>query len=927
MTRTDSSRDLLSADIHLLGDTLGQVIRQQAGIALFDLEERIRAMSKTRRIDPDPAVDEYLAQLVEELSLQEAETVARAFTTYFDLINLAEENHRVRVLRYREREAFPQPLGESVADAIAHLWEQNVDDATLTSLLQRLEIELVFTAHPTEAKRRTVLSKLRHIADMLYEREVSDLLPSEEEELQQQLLAEVTTLWLTDRNRTRKPQVTDEVRTGLHFFETTIWDTVPQVYRAMERALQRYYPQLDPPHRFLNFGSWIGGDRDGNPNVTTEVTAETLRLHRGLAVEHHRSVAQQLARSLSISDRLAPVSEELQQAVERVEPSSHVAYLIDRYPHEPYRLRAAMMAANLAQTSAADMLARLRGEPAGPLPPLLKTRDITAPLDLMARSLRQSGAAVVREADLKSFRNQARVFGLHTARLDLRQYSEYHDEALAEMLAKLGYHDHYLDLDAEARTALLTDWLQEDAPDLESLHDLSAETRELLDLFQMTCRAVDIYGPEIFGPYIISFARGPADVLTVLLLAYWNGLNLREDRDFEGLAIAPLFETREDLAQATDTMRTLYSHPVYARHLQKLQKQQTIMIGYSDSNKDAGYLAANWELFQAQERLAAVCRDHDVALTLFHGRGGTIARGGGPANRAILAQPAGTINGRIRITEQGEVINERYGHPAIARRHLEQVVHAVLVASAPGYEEANSPLPEWREAMQQLASTSYKVYRNFIYETPELLQYWQQATPLREISQLRIGSRPARRQSSDVFASLRAIPWGFSWMQSRHVLPGWYGVGEALEQYATNSSRLRQLQAMYRQWPFFRVVIDNAQVSLGKADMGIARLYAGLVSDADVRDQVYGEVVAAFERTRRWILQVTGQNEILDNEPTLQRAIKRRDPYVDPLNFIQVSLLRRLRAMDDPEGPEAQPILHAVFLTINGIAAGLKNTG
>ncbi|HSM57538.1 MAG TPA: phosphoenolpyruvate carboxylase [Candidatus Sulfomarinibacteraceae bacterium] len=925
MTRTDSSRDLLSADIHLLGDTLGQVIRQQAGIALFDLEERIRAMSKTRRIDPDPAVDEYLAQLVEELSLHEAETVARAFTTYFDLINLAEENHRVRVLRYREREAFPQPLGESIADAVADLWEQNVDDATLSSLLERLDIELVFTAHPTEAKRRTVLSKLRRIADMLYEREVSDLLPSEEEELQKWLLAEVTTLWLTERNRTRKPQVTDEVRTGLHFFETTIWDVVPQVYQAMERALQRYYPQLDSPRRFLTFGSWIGGDRDGNPNVTTEVTAETLRLHRGLAVEHHRGVAQQLARSLSISDRLAPVSEELQQSVERIEPSSHVAYLIDRYPHEPYRLRAAMMAANLAQTSAADMLARLRGEPAGPLPPLLKARDLTDSLDLMARSLRESGAAMVREADLKSFRNQARVFGLHTGRLDLRQYSEYHDEALAEILAKLGDHDHYLELDLQARTALLTELLQDDAPDLESLHDLSSETRELLDLFQMACRAVDIYGPEVFGPYIISMTRGPADVLTVLLLAYWSGLNLREDRDFEGLAIAPLFETRDDLARATDTMHTLYTHPVYARHLERLQRQQTIMIGYSDSNKDAGYLAANWELFQAQERLAAVCREHDVALTLFHGRGGTIARGGGPANRAILAQPAGTVNGRIRITEQGEVINERYGHPAIARRHLEQVVHAVLLASAPGYEEINSPLPEWREAMEQLATTSYKVYRNFIYETPELLQYWQQATPLREISQLRIGSRPARRQSSDVFASLRAIPWGFSWMQSRHVLPGWYGVGEALDQYGV--SRLHQLQTMYREWPFFRVVIDNAQVSLGKADMGIARLYAGLVSDAGVRDQIYGEVVAAFERTRRWILQVTGQNEILDNEPTLQRAIKRRDPYVDPLNFIQVSLLRRLRAMDDPEGPEAQPLLHAVFLTINGIAAGLKNTG
>lgn len=923
----DDSRDLLSADIHLLGDTLGAVIRRQAGIAVFDLEERIRALSKTRRTDPDSEVDRYLAELVEEMSLAESESVARAFTTYFELINLAEENHRVRVLRERERRAYPQPLGESVADAVADLWEQNVDDATLARMLEKLDVELVFTAHPTEAKRRTVLSKLRNIADMLYEREVRDFLPGEEEALRRELLAEITTLWLTEHSRTRKPQVTDEVRTGLHYFETTVWDVVPEVYEAMERALARYYPNLHLPLRFLTFGSWIGGDRDGNPNVTTDVTAETLRLHRGLAVEHHRRVSQQLARSLSISDRLAPVSDELRQAIDCAAPSEHVAYLQERYPHEPYRLRAAMLTADLRRTSAGDMVSRLRGASDEPPPPLLQTRDLTRPLDMMGDSLRQSGAGDVREAGLKAFQTQARVFGLHTARLDLRQFSEYHNEVLAELLSRLDLHQDYHRLEMEERTALLSDLLAAPVPDLDGLHDLSPPAEELLDLLRTACRAVNIYGPEIFGPYIISFTRGPSDLLTVLLLSRWTGLNLREDRSFEGLAIAPLFETREDLAQSTETMATLFDHPAYARHLERLDNRQTIMIGYSDSNKDAGYLAAKWELFQAQERLAQVCRRREVSLTLFHGRGGTIARGGGPANRAILAQPAGTVNGSIRITEQGEVINERYGHPTIARRHLEQVVNAVLLSSSLGYASENRARQEWREAMEELAATSYRAYRHFIYETPQLLQYWQQATPLREISQLRIGSRPARRQSDDVFASLRAIPWGFSWMQSRHVLPGWYGVGRALQGYASTSERLHQLQQMYREWPFFRVVIDNAQVSLGKADMGIARLYAGLVSDDQVREQVYGEVVAGFERTRRWILQVTAQNEILDNEPTLQRAIQRRDPYVDPLNFIQVSLLRRLRSLDDPEGAQAQPLLQAVFLTINGIAAGLKNTG
>lgn len=926
MTTPDNSHNLLSADIHLLGDTLGRVIRQQAGIAVFDLEERIRALSKTRRTDPDPDVDRYLAELVEDLSLSDAESVARAFTAYFELINLAEENHRVRILRRRERAAYPRPLRESIADAIARLWEKNVDDDSMAQLLDQLRVELVFTAHPTEAKRRTVLSKLRHIADMLYEREVRDLLPAEEEDLQQHLLAEITTLWLTDFTRTRKPEVTDEVRTGLHFFETSIWDVVPPVYDRMELALARYYPNLEPPPRFLSFGSWIGGDRDGNPNVTTAVTAETLRLHRGLAVELHREAARRLSRALSISDRQGRVSPALLASIERAAPYPHVGYLLDRYPHEPYRLRAAILAADLAKTSAGDMVARLRGENVEP-PPLNTTQDLAEPLELMAASLRESDAGVVREADLKDFRAQARVFGLHTARLDLRQYSDVHDRVLSELLARLDRHDDYLGLDHDARATLLSEQLAAPLPDLQSLGDLSPMTVELLELLHTASRGVAIYGPDLFGPYVISMTRGPADVLAVLLLTRWTGLNLHQEREVEGLAIAPLFETRDDLDRATDTMRELFTERHYARHLQRLQHEQVIMIGYSDSNKDAGYLAAQWELFQAQERLAAVCRRHDVALTLFHGRGGTIARGGGPANRAILAQPAGTINGRIRITEQGEVINERYGHPAIAQRHLEQVVHAVLMASAPGYEQESAPQASWREVMDELALSSYHAYRDFIYETPALLEYWQQATPLREISQLRIGSRPARRQSDDVFASLRAIPWGFSWMQSRHVLPGWYGVGHALESYVTAPQRLHQLQEMYRDWPFFRVIVDNAQVSLGKADMGIARLYAGLVDDAQIREQVYGQIAAAFERTVGWILQVTEQKRILDNEATLQRAIQRRDPYVDPLNFIQVSLLRRLRSLDDPQGAEAQELLQAIFMTINGIAAGLKNTG
>jgi phosphoenolpyruvate carboxylase len=423
--------------------------------------------------------------------------------------------------------------------------------------------------------------------------------------------------------------------------------------------------------------------------------------------------------------------------------------------------------------------------------------------------------------------------------------------------------------------------------------------------------------------------HGPEDILAPLLLAKWHGLCLDPNREDEGMTFVPLFETREDLRNAPDVMADLFNHPAYAPHLERVNRDQTIMIGYSDSNKDAGYMAANWELYQAQEVLAEACAKHKVNIMLFHGRGGTIARGGGPANRAILAQPPGSVNGRIRITEQGEVIDERYGHPAVSRRHLEQVVNATLMASVdPRHGGITRPQADWRAAMDELAAVSYQTYRTLIYETPELLEYWGAATPITEISQMRIGSRPSRRTAKATFDSLRAIPWGFSWMQSRHVLPGWYGVGEALEAYGNQSpENLRRLQEMYKKWPFFQVVIDNAQVSLAKADMGIARLYADLVEDEAVRTKIFGEIESSFTRTVNWILRVTSQRELLDNDPVLQRSVRQRNPYVDPLNFVQVALLRRLRFLPEKDSPKAQQLLHAIFLTINGIASGLKNTG
>jgi phosphoenolpyruvate carboxylase len=682
------------------------------------------------------------------------------------------------------------------------------------------------------------------------------------------------------------------------------------------------------PERFISFGSWIGGDRDGNPNVTADVTAETLRLHRGLAVVKFRAAAQLLARSLSISDELVDVDELLKPSQDSTgTKTDHVGYLRNRYPQEPYRLWAANLGEALAKASAGDMVSRLKGLANPPLD-MRQMDDLKAPLQQMDETLRELGLADVANTDLARIRTQAAIFGLHSARLDIRQLSEYHTAVLGEILAKLRLVEHFGELSGDEREVILTQLLAAPAPDLDALEDLSTEAQETIALFQMLKRGVDFYGHEFLGHYIVSMTHGPEDILAPLLFAYWFGLCLRADDTVEGLTFVPLFETRTDLEAASDVMARLFGHPHYALHLERLWRKQTIMIGYSDSNKDAGYLAANWVLYLAQESIAESCRQADVALTLFHGRGGTIARGGGPANRAILSQPPGSVNGRIRVTEQGEVIDERYAHPAIARRHLEQVVHSVLMASVPDqYRAQKGPRPEWRAAMDELAAVSYQAYRQLVFETPSLLTYWSLATPLNEISRMRIGSRPARRSAQATFDSLRAIPWVFSWMQCRHVLPGWYGVGQALSAYGDTPERRQLLQQMYQEWPFFQVVIDNAQLSLAKADMGIGRLYADLVEDEEVREEIFGTIAAAFELSCQWLKRITGQQELLENDPVLQRSVRQRNPYVDPLNFIQVSLLRRLRALPNPDGPEGQELMRAIFLTIDGIASGLKNTG
>jgi phosphoenolpyruvate carboxylase len=904
----------ISESIHLLGDLLGQVISDLESPALFEVEERIRAEAKARRAG-DPAAETRLQQAIAAFDADQARAVAAAFATYFDLVNLAEENLRMDILRRQEAERFPAPVKDSIADAIATLKARGVTREQMAALLENLSIELVLTAHPTEARRRTVLTKIQRISSLLAQLSQEGTLPRERDEMTAALRAEISALWFTDRARAAKLAVTDEVRTGLYFVESVFWNAIPVLYADLDRALEQHYPGLYAEHTWFCLASWMGGDRDGNPNVTREITAETLRLHRGLAIETHRRALHDVSRSLSLSSSRLPTPTELKEWIESRRPlPEHVAYIEERYAAEPYRLVMSLLAAELAEASQEDMKSNLLRQ--HPRPARITLEHLSRPLDIIAAAI----PARIAQDRLLTLRRQIKVFGLHAARLDIREDSSRLNSALGEVLRALGICLNFESLPAGERLDLLTRLLSSPLPELSARPGVTNDTSETWAVFQLIDRVRKVYGPELLGPIIISMTHSAADVLTVLLLARWTG-------DSDGLQICPLFESVEDLRDVTNTLKDLFTSGIYRRHLATCNSEQIVMIGYSDSNKDGGYLMANWMLYQAQETITRAAQEYNVKLTIFHGRGGTVARGGGPANRAIRAQPAGSINGRFRVTEQGEVIASRYANPTLAHRHLEQIANAVLLASAP-----DSPLPmgegsgvreEWRAALDSMASAAHRAYRELVYETPGFLDFWQAATPIDEIKRLQIGSRPASRASSAEVTKIRAIPWVFSWMQSRYNLPGWYGLGIGLS--AIKDANL--LREMYVGWPFFQTLLNNSEISLLKADMDIAALYADLVPDRSLAESLFTTIRGEFDRARDAVLAISGHEHLLDAEPITQNAVRLRNPYVDPLNFIQVEMLRRLRALSDPNSPEADSLREVVILTINGIAAGLKNTG
>ena len=906
----------LGAEIRELGRTLGRIISALEGQATFETVEHLRKLAKASRAG-EAAAAARLREAVSGLTPREAFNQAMAFTLYFELVNLAEENFRILLLRERRAalrrgEKAARPMRESIESAVAALRQAGVGPAAMQQLVDRLAIELVFTAHPTESKRRTLLTKLKRLGELLRQRaapggagpEAADAAGIERE---------IISLWLTDRSRVERPEVTDEARTGLWYFDTAIYETLPRLQEDMKRALARHYPGVKAPRRWLTFGSWIGGDRDGNPNVTAAVTAEVLLLHRRLAIEKLRLGARDLARSLTVSDRRDEVSPAVEKFLrDNLHASRHVEQLGQRYPHEPYRRVLGVLRERLAQAVAE---VKDGAAPAADAASGLDARMVAATFRVIEESLRAGRAAALADGELRTVEAQLEVFGLHAARLDLRQHSALHEAAVAEVLGRPDYPSR----PEEEKIALLGAALGSARPlGAEAVAAFSAETRHVVEPLVLAERVALRFGTEALGIYIISMTDGVSDVLEVQLLMKLTGA---------ALPIAPLFETLDDLERAPAILAALFALPAYAPQLEEHDRWQHVMLGYSDSNKDCGYLTANWALYQAQEAIARVGRDCRVRLSLFHGRGGSIARGGGPAAKAILAQPVGLADGAIRVTEQGEVLSTRYHDPDLAHRILEQMTYGVMLGTHAAQRPAEVPA-EWGEAMAAMSAAGFAAYKALVHDDPEFLVFWRQATPIDEISNLKFGSRPTYRRAAQTVEDLRAIPWVFSWMQGRFVFPGWFGLGSALHAILRRGTAGRRLlREMHAGWPFFQTLIDNAQLTMRKADLKIAALYAGLVEDEKIRRRIFGLIEAEFSRTEAAILAVTGQKQLLGREPVLLRSVQLRNPYIDPLNYLQVEMIRRARRGGRKNAAELEEIHRVIELTINGISGGLKNTG
>jgi phosphoenolpyruvate carboxylase len=907
----------LRRDINLLGGVLGQVLIEQEGEDLFDTEEEIRLLCKRLRFGYDPGLDARLREKIEGMDSGELQKIVRAFSVYFQLVNIAERYHRVR--RRRQYESSPSNPAQraSVGSALARLKREGLEARSLQRILDGMNLGLVLTAHPTEALRRSIRHKHVRIGEMLETLESLELSWKERRLLEERLAEEVTVLWQTDELRVRRPEVEQEIERTLLFFENPLISATLEVYRDFEDELGRQFPEeYLSLGRVLEFGSWVGGDQDGNPFVRPQTLGTALELHRRLILERHIGSILGLAEHMSQSAKLAAVSEELLRSVERDENFMPEAAerLRDLDPNEVYRRKFLLIAE------------RLRGTLAGSPTAYRGVSDFTEDLLVVRRSLLQHGDERIADGSLRDLIRQVEVFGFHLAKLDVRQEASKIAKATAELVIAATGED-LLTMSEEERASLLRRLIidPESLPvNTEAVSDVS---REVLETFEHIRRATQAFSEPPIETFILSMARQASDVLCVQLLARGVGLLEVDERGrcrANRLRITPLFESIEDLEHAPEVLRNLLEDPFYRSSLSGNGNLQEIMLGYSDSGKDAGYVTSNWTLYKAQGLLSSVARRYGVKLRLFHGRGGSAGRGGGPSYQAIMAQPPGTLDGKIRITEQGEVVSFKYSMRGLARRNLDTMLAAVLEASAD--DTPAQPDPLWVEVMDGLSATARDTYRALVYEDEDFLDFFREVSPISELNMLNMGSRPASRAQDRRVQSLRAIPWVFAWTQNRFLLPSWYGAGSALGARAEDGYGLDVLREMYERWPFFRTLVDFMQMTLAKSDLRIAETYTSLVSSPETRERLWRRISEEHAACVDALLKITGNESLLDDSPVLQRSIRLRNPYVDPLSYIQVSLLRRLRALPE-DSPTREKVLNTLLLTISGISSGMLNTG
>ena len=908
----------MRADIRLLGAILGDTVREQNGYEVFDLVERARVESfRVRRSEIDRA---DLARMFDGIDIHRAIPVIRAFSHFALLANVAEDIHRERRRAIHVAAGEP-PQDSSLAATYAKLDGAELDSATVATALRGALISPVITAHPTETRRRTVFVTQHRITQLMRLHAEGHTETDDGRNIERELRRQVLTLWQTALIRLSRLQITDEIEVGLRYYAAAFFQVIPQVNAEVRDALRARWPDADLlAAPIVAPGSWIGGDRDGNPNVTGDVVRQATGSAAFTALSHYLAELTALEQDLSMSARLVPVTPGLAELAEGCGEQARA--------DEPYRRAVRVIRSRLTATGAEILDRRPQHELDLGLPPYATPAELQQDLDTIDESLRAHGSALLADDRLALLREGVSVFGFHLSGLDMRQNSDVHEEVVGELLAWAGVHPDYASLPEEDRVALLAGELGTRRPLVGDRGQLSELARKELEVVSAAAHAIGRYGQAAVPNYVISMCRSVSDVLEVaILLKECRLLDASGPEPYCPVAISPLFETIDDLHNGAAIVDAMLELPLYRAVVDAQGGCQEVMLGYSDSNKDGGYLASSWAVYRAELALVEVARKNRIRLRLFHGRGGTVGRGGGPSYQAILAQPPGAVNGSLRLTEQGEVIAAKYAEPQSARRNLESLVAATLESTLLDVEGLGDAAEPAYAVLDEVATLAQRAYAELVHETPGFVDYFTASTPVSEIGSLNIGSRPTSRKPTSSISDLRAIPWVLAWSQSRVMLPGWYGTGSAFEQWIaagpeSEAERVGILHELYERWPFFRSVLSNMAQVLAKSDLGLAARYAELVADEELRDRVFGKIVDEHRRTIAMHKLITGHEDLLADNPALARSVFNRFPYLEPLNHLQVELLRRYRSGDDDE-----LVQRGILLTMNGLASALRNSG